>query len=379
MARDERGSRVKRIVDRWIGCPAVWLLGLARRRRACPCEVQRIGILMYGAIGDALLASSIIHDLRERYATAHILAFVSGANREALELVEGPDAYLVTPVGHPLRVIATLRKQKFDILIDVGQWPRISALLAALANARFTVGFKTPGECRHWAFDAVTEHSAHRHEIENFRALLGPLGIRSLGMPRFKSALLQSATQPGRDPYVVFHPWASGYRSHLREWPMANWVRLASVVLSHGFGLVITGGPHDLPRAEALREAIAGGGQVDVLAGRATLWATTQSLLNAAAVVSVNTGIMHIAALLDRPTIALHGPTNPRRWGPIGKSCTVIGPGPECGCGYLNLGFEYPAHPPDCMGRISVEEVAHHLGRMLDWQHAKRSGSTRSA
>jgi heptosyltransferase III len=379
MARDERGSRVKRALDRWIGCPAVWLLGLARRRRACPSEVERIGILMYGAIGDALLASSIIHDLRERYPTARIVAFVSETNRDALDLVEGPDACIVTPIGRPLRVIAILQRHKFDILIDVGQWPRISALVAALADARFTVGFKTPGEYRHQAFDAVAEHSAHRHEIENFRALLGCLGIRSLGVPRFKRALLQGAIQPGRDPYVVFHPWASGYRSHLREWPTANWIRLASMVLSHGFGIIITGAPQDLHRAEILGVAIAGGRQVDVLAGRATLRETAQSLLNAAAVVSVNTGIMHISALLGRPTIALHGPTNPRRWGPLGESCTVIGPGPECGCGYLNLGFEYPAHPPDCMGRISVEEVSHHLGRMLDWQHAKRSSTTRSA
>jgi ADP-heptose:LPS heptosyltransferase len=87
--------------------------------------------------------------------------------------------------------------------------------------------------------------------------------------------------------------------------------------------------------------------------------------------VSVNTGIMHISALLERPTLALHGPTNPRRWGPLGKTAVVIGPGPECGCGYLNLGFEYPRSPPDCMARISVEEVLARLGTMLGWHEAR--------
>jgi ADP-heptose:LPS heptosyltransferase len=74
---------------------------------------------------------------------------------------------------------------------------------------------------------------------------------------------------------------------------------------------------------------------------------------------------MHLAALLDVPMVALHGPTNPQRWGPLGRAAAVAGPGPECGCGFLNLGFEYPASPPACMERIDVSEVARLLRPML--------------
>lgn len=374
MGHEERGNRIKRLLDRWVGCPAIWVLGMSRRRRACPPEVTQIGVLMYGAIGDALLASSIFNGLRKRFPDARLTAFVSRSNGDALDLVEGPDACIVTPIAHPIHVIATLRKFEFDILIDVGQWPRVSALVAALAGARFTIGFKTAGEFRHWAFDAIALHSAQRHEIENFRALLGCLGIQSFALPVFERTLLQrSLANRPHTRYVVFHPWASGYRSHLREWSMANWIRLASDVLSHEFEIVITGGSEDFARAEALRVAAAGGDRVHVLAGRATLRDTALSLLNASAVVSVNTGIMHISALLDRPTIALHGPTNPLRWGPLGNSSTIVGPGSECGCGYLNLGFEYPPNPPDCMGMISVEEVSDHLGKALGWRQQERT------
>ena len=365
MSQGERGSRVKRTLDRWTGCPIVWLLSLVHRKRPRPHDVGRIGVLMFGAIGDAVLSSAIIHDLRREYPSARITAFVSAANRGILELVEGPDAVVITPLSRPLRAVSMLREGRFDVLIDTAQWPRISAVLAALAAARHTIGFKTPRQLRHMAFDVAVPHSAQRHELDNFRALPGCLGITGQAPPRFKRELFEQAARERRPPYIVFHPWATGYRSHFREWSTENWVRLASIVIKRGYRVVITGGPQDVERSQALLAALGNPGEMEALAGRATLRDTTIALINARAVVSVNTGIMHIAALLGVPTLALHGPTNPRRWGPVGSNCTVIGPGPECGCAYLSLGFEYPAHPPDCMAAISVEEVVGHLERLL--------------
>ena len=365
MAQGERGSRVKRTVDRWGGCPLVWLLSLFRRKRARPRIIGQIGILMFGAIGDAVLASAIIHDLRREYPSARITAFVSAANSGILDLLEGPDAVVVTPLSRPLRAISILREVKFDVLIDTAQWPRISAVLAALAAAGYTIGFQTPRQFRHRAYDAAVPHSAQRHELDNFRALLGSLGIAGQALPRFRRELFEQAALHHRPPYIVLHPWAAGYKSRFREWPAENWLRLASMAMHRGYRVVVTGGPQDAERSQALVAALGNPSDMEVLAGRASLRDTTLALINARAVVAVNTGIMHIAALLGVPTLALHGPTNPRRWGPVGRNCIVIGPGPECGCAYLNLGFEYPANPPDCMAAITVEEVTAHLNGLL--------------
>jgi len=49
---------------------------------------------------------------------------------------------------------------------------------------------------------------------------------------------------------------------------------------------------------------------------------------------------MHLAAIAGVPTIALNGPTNPLRWGPLGPKTRALLP--EKGrSAYLNLGFEY--------------------------------------
>ncbi len=369
MTRGERGNSLKRQLDRWVGCPLIYTLGIFHKPRPCPTNVQKVGVLMFGAIGDALLSSSIIHDLKRTYPAATITAFVSAANSGIFDLIEGPDAVVTLPLTRPVNAILILRNCRFDILIDTAQWPRISAILAALSAARFTIGFNTSGQFRHLAFDAAAPHSAQCHEIENFRNLLGCLGLTGSVLPRFKRSLFVQAGAEHHPHYIVLHPWASGYKSHLREWPTDNWIRLAEVAVNLGFRVMITGGPHDRERSRSLAAEMAHQSEIDVIAGRASLADTAVALINARAVISVNTGIMHIAALLGTPTIGLHGPTNPHRWGPIGSNCIVVGPGREHGCAYLNLGFEYPKNAPDCMSTITVDEVVAHVSKLLGRPH----------
>jgi heptosyltransferase-3 len=371
----ERGNRNLRLIDRCVGIPLLLAISAFRRRRLRPAapRVQRVGLLLFGMIGDSVLASATISDLRRHFPSARILCFITEGTRSISSIIDGVDDWAVVSVTRPDRSITVLRAHRVDILVDFGQWARITAILAAVAGARFTVGFRTVGQWRHFAYDAVADHSDQQHEIDNFRALTAALGIKSEGMPHLRRSPSLFRLDR-RKRWVVLHPWAAGYRSELREWAQEKWVALAMSVLAWDYGIVITGGPSDRERAEALANAI--GGQenaVMCVAGRTTLAESVSLLEQADAVVSVNTGLMHIAAALDRPLVALHGPTNPRRWGPVSKRAVVVGPGPEHGCGYLSLGHEYPAHPPDCMNRIEVEEVlaglACCLGRDVDHSH----------
>jgi len=69
---------------------------------------------------------------------------------------------------------------------------------------------------------------------------------------------------------------------------------------------------------------------------------------------------MHLAAILGRSLVALHGPTNPARWGPLtsGSAIPVIlGPGTSEGGAYLHLGSEYPKEPVYLMDQISPDAV----------------------
>jgi ADP-heptose:LPS heptosyltransferase len=252
-------------------------------------------------------------------------------------------------------------------VIDITPWPRITPIVAALSRAGYLIGFRTIGEARHWAFDATAEHSASRHELDNYRALLAPLGIAGTRIPQARERFRRLSAMRGNDgpPLLAFHPWASGFRSTLREWPEERWAALGCKVIAEGYDVAITGSPADAIRAHRLSSLIGYPGRVHVTAG-ASLVATARLFSRTHGVVSVNTGAMHLAAALDTPLVALHGPTDPRRWGPLSEKARVIGPGKAEGGAYLNLGFEYPRDPPDCMRMIAVEEVLQGLREILE-------------
>jgi heptosyltransferase III len=91
-------------------------------------------------------------------------------------------------------------------------------------------------------------------------------------------------------------------------------------------------------------------------AAGATLRETLRLVSRAELVVSVDTGVMHMAAALGVPLVALHGPTSPQRWGPVSENARVVEP-PLRGCGFLNLGFEKVRQAPECMKAISYGTV----------------------
>ena len=366
----ERGRGFLRKLDRWIGVPFLFVLGFFRSKRPKPAQFQSIGICIFAAIGDALLASCLIADIRKAFPGSKITIFATPANVSTFDLITGFDDLVIIPITEPLAAIERVRAHPVDLLMDTSQWPRIGAVVAALSGARWTIGFETEGQNRHFSYDATVKHSPKVHEIDNFRALLAPLGIAAQTMPPIDLSTLAGIDCLNiKQPYLVLHPWASGNRFQLREWPISSWVALAIKLIQSGYGVVITGGPGDLERGNALFQEIQQWLDADVskallnLAGQSSLLKTAAYVNGAAAVVSVNTGTMHLAALLNKPLVALHGPTNPDRWGPVypgannGQSVVVLGPGIQEGGAYLNLGFEYPQDPSYLMDQISVEAV----------------------
>ena len=367
----ERGRGLLRALDRWLGVPLLALMGILRSKRAKPDSFQSVGICVFAAIGDALLASALIADIKKANPQLKITIFATLANAQVFKLIRGWDELVLVPITKPLAAIRQLKAHPVDILIDSSQWPRIGALICAWSPAKWTIGFQTQGQARHFAYDCSVAHSSKIHELQNFRALLAPLGIKTGSMPSMNESALAGAKPLNmKEPYLVFHPWASGNHFELREWPAHSWLELTKQALKAGYGVVFTGGPSDAARANALFGELEGAhpraiadGKLINLAGKADLLATAAYLQKAAALVSVNTGTMHLAALLEVPLVALHGPTNPDRWGPrypgSGFKVTpiVIGPGRDKGGAYLNLGFEYPQNPQYLMNQILPQDV----------------------
>jgi heptosyltransferase III len=350
-----RGNAKLRLLDRTLGIALLAAVGKVRRKHERPPTRRRIGVMKTAGIGDMILASAVVRDVIREIPDADVVLFAGPDNNGVAEMIEG---VRVVPIrtAEPWSVIPLLRSERLDVLLDLGQWTRLEAMYAALSGAGWIAGFATPGQRRHYAYDVWVPHRTDVRELDNFRALIGLLGVECNADPTFAAGPPDHGG-PAPQPYVVFHLWAGGYRSELREWPPECWRQLLATLVAERFSIVLTGGPGDTARTDAF---VASCGQpaphLVSIAGRYPLSKLTGVLAQASCVVSVNTGVMHLAAAVGAPTIALNGPTSSLRWGPIGRN--VICMDSELpGCGFLNLGFEYDGQRTDCMHGISVERV----------------------
>lgn len=359
----ERNNQLLKSLDFWVGIPLLYCLflfkGIALSR---PKEIHTIGIFAFAAIGDSILSSCLLPALKNQYPQAKIIIFASSENAAIYPILSGYDELVIVPVTAPLKTLRLVSKYSLDVLIDTSQWPRLSAIYSLFMRVRFRIGFKTPGQHRHFGYDEVVEHSNAVHELDNFRSLLKPLDnicreIPSLDVEKITSQNLDFINLEKYQPYIVFHPWASGTRSDLREWPSDLWVELAKGLVQEEWNIIISGSSQNHADAVALGNAIGAEKRVAVIAGKLSLSELAKILLEAKVVISVNTGIAHLADHLRVPTIALNGPTNSSRWGVVNSSSKNIDVSKKSGGGFLNLGFEYPRNPQQCMNQITIQEI----------------------
>lgn len=352
----DRGNPRLKFLDRYVGIPALAVMTLPRRLRQgrpVPPDWRTVGVLVTAGIGDTVVATGVLADLRAARPDARILLFVTASNASFARLLTEVDEVVELPVRRLGEAIRQVRARHCDVVVDLGAWRRFDAVLSWCSGARCTIGQRTPGQYRHPGYDVVVDHG-RRHEIENDRRLIAALGITSTSWPRIVRPDDRPAPLAG--PYAVFHLWPGGANYEERSWPVSSWRELAAALGERGHEVVLTGGPEDVAATQVLVEQwTAAGLRAHNVAGGS--WADSLMWLDhAAGVVSVNTGVMHVAAALGTPTIALNGPTSGTRWGPLGPFTRCVS-SPMVPDGYLNLGFERDPRYRDCMRAIEVAPV----------------------
>ncbi len=358
----KRGSKKNRWLDLWVGTPALNLLASFRRRRPPLDDLPgRVGVMCSPALGDTLLFSAALGDLRAALPTAHIVHICMPHNFAAAEIIPGADERLLVDLTRFRATVRKLRRERFDLLLDFTSWQRLTAVYTMLSGARYTVGFRTAGQRRSRGYDRVVEHRDDRHETENFRALLLGAGL-PVSWGRVHPPVIETSRVP-RPPFadepdvIALHPWASGQRAYLREWSQDRWITLAGRLATPQTLFVVTGAPSDLPRIEPFVAKLrAAGLRAEAFVSPDGFRTLAQVLLHCRLVVSVNTGVMHLAAIAGARVVAVNGPNRNGRWGPIGpRALGVEAPGE--GCGFLHLGFNFDGNPEDCMERTTVDAV----------------------
>ena len=232
--------------------------------------------------------------------------------------------------GEWRRFKARLRETKYDLVIDA-QGLLKSAWLTRYVQAP-VVGLDRDSAREPLAsrfYDKTYCVPKNQHALERVRQLFAlalgyplPQGIGDYGLDR---ASMADAALP---PYLLFlhgTTWAS------KHWPEHEWRALAEHMNSQGWAVRLPWG-NDIEKARA--ERIASGLEHAAVLPKLNLAGVAKVIAGARACVAVDTGLGHLAAALDVPTISLYGPTLPGKVGAYGRGqIHLCASGPGAGGG----------------------------------------------
>ena len=212
-----------------------------------------------------------------------------------------------------------VRLLQYDAIIDAQGLVKSAALVTRLAHGiKHGMDWSTAREPLASLFYNRKHHIARQqHAVERTRELFA----KSLGYTKQQSqgdyAIAQHfLTEVNADAgqYAVFLHATTRDDKH---WPEANWRELIGLLNNAGIRIKLPwGAAHEEARARRLAEGFT---YVDVLP-RMSLEEVARVLAGAKFVVSVDTGLSHLTAALDRPNITLYGPTDPGLIGGYGKN-----------------------------------------------------------
>jgi len=334
---------------------------------------MNILIVKLSAIGDVIHTLPSLAALRRCYPQAHISwvveeaasdlltdhpmldrVLVSQRKRWVQDLREGRDR------GAALRdirgFVRALRDRPYDLVIDFHGLFK-SAVLVFLSRGRRRLGYDSLQEGSGFFLNEKIPEDMNKHAVDrylDFPRHLGcdtsktefPIAIRETHHRRMEQLLAEKGID-AKLGFVAVSPLAYW---ETKLWDEAKFAAVCDRIANElGLSVVFTGESPEgaIARIRSLMKAPSAS-----VAGETSLRELAALYRRASALLTTDSGPMHLAAAVGTPVVALFGPTSPERTGPYGEGHAVIRRNMDCSpC------FRKACETLACMKAIEVEEV----------------------
>ncbi|MEB3284274.1 MAG: glycosyltransferase family 9 protein [Candidatus Sericytochromatia bacterium] len=269
-------------------------------------------------------------------------------------------------------LVLALRKECFELVITAGSSP-VMALLARLTGAPHRVGYATH------RFTFLLTHAVplnkQQYAAHMYHDLVGFLGKAprppQMTVPPSDRAwaekFLESSQQQEKTQTVVIHPGVSKLsiqKNIIKGWALENWIELARRLCASGKRVVLAGGPDDKEVIAALRSQL-NTQVIDASTATETLGQLAALIEAADVLVAVDSAPMHVGVAVSTPTVAVFGPTDPRKLLPSGSVHRPVQSGPLACRPCLWDKRQTSCEALTCLIEIPVEAVEDALLKVL--------------
>lgn len=341
------------------------LLFDAKREDAVPPKITNVLIIRPGGIGDAVWVLPMIRILKLRTGCS-IDVLCERRNKAVFDLCREHIRDVLMYDSRGVAIVKRLAAQKYDCVIDTEQYHNFSAIFAFLASSRCRVGFDTaPFRSKIYTHKVAYSHQAQEYSVfSDLLAVLMPVSHQEyrqqMGVELSGTGAKLPQELAGKRYIAVF----IGASVKERCWGSEKFAQLCAEIVKMGYRVVLLGGKEDVKRADGIRTLYGSRDMID-LVGKITLLQSVAVLKNGILAVGADSGIMHLACVLDCPAVWLFGAGIEEKWFPQwGRNesvnlhlpcspCTVFGYTPRC------------PYEVRCLKDISVGQVADKIRTLL--------------
>ncbi|HRU59886.1 MAG: glycosyltransferase family 9 protein [Bacteroidia bacterium] len=387
-------TRTKVVLDAVAGRTLVFFLNLAARvlgrilsiDHALTRPPKTIVVCKYLGMGSIIQATPLLQTLRKNFPDARLVFVTSQANRGLMkqvaavhEVLTVNDSGLLPLASSSWKLLRRLWKLRPDLYIDLETYSYYSTAIATMSCARNRIGFyRVERNIRMGVYTHMMFFNARAPIAQSYLQMARLVGCREIVAQLYPFRVdeadlasmrrkLERQVGESFEPFVVINPNASDLRIE-RRWPSERFIALIRSLSqrfpSHRFFLIGSVSEAAYVGEIYRRLELPNEDQVINTAGRLSLGELFALISRSELVVTNDTGPMHIAFSLGRPTVSLFGPASPSQYGDNPHAFGI----------YKNLYCSPCVHdflvPPcggdnQCMKQITLEEVEGLCTRLL--------------
>jgi ADP-heptose:LPS heptosyltransferase len=348
-------NQTRALADRFIAWPLEFLFNILARllgatmhrdHTMTPQNTRKIVVAKLVGMGSILQATPLLRSLKRRYPQSQITFVTLKSNRGLVELLEDvdqvicmDDSGLVPMAITTLRTIISLAKLRADVYFDLELYSAFASLMALWAVTRNRVGFyRRSTRLKNGVYTHLvyfnTRMSVRQLYLQLGRVVgaplpeddrTGPIRLRDSDQISLNAKLEMLPGWGSSQRFIVVNPNASDLLLE-RRWPVDYVITAIERLTREGFNLVLVGsrGEADYVAGIVARLSVEAKRRVFNTAGLLTLGELLSLLNTAACVLTNDTGPMHMAIALDRPTVCLFGPVSPEHYGHFGDNVIML-------------------------------------------------------
>ena len=331
---------------------------------------KRILIIGPSWVGDMVMAQSLFIALKADNPAAEIDVLALEWTKPLLQRMPEVNEAIAMPVSHGVfgwsmrkKLGKQLAQKGYDQAIVLpNSWK--SALIPWFAGIPVRTGWR--GEMRYGLLNDIRklDKAALPMMVQRFVSLAYPAS-QATAAPSYTPPLMRAnaVTEPVNPPLnqeqkrLIICPGAEF--GPAKQWPPEYYAALAERFLQQGWQVLVLGSKADQATAQTITDAIQGDlSQFYNLTGQTRLEDAIDLLATADQVVSNDSGLMHIAAALQRPLVVIYGPTSPAFTPPLSDNARIEQIDVECGPCFQRT---CPEGHHRCMRDIRVSAVLEHI------------------